>query len=110
MVSISVRKPVKIAANTSPMEALRLTDCQKTAGKSRKPRRFTPLAMAARNLGRDRKRVISVLVSLTFGGLLLVVSASVFGSYSPEQDANANFPMGISGFIWMTRNSILMNR
>ena len=50
--------------------------------------------MAARNLGRDRKRVISVLVSLTFGGLLLVVSASVFGSYSPEQDANAKFPYG----------------
>lgn len=94
MVSISVRKPVKIAANTSPIEALRLTDCQKTVGKFRKPRRFTPLAMAARNLGRDRKRVISVLVSLTFGGLLLVVSASVFGSYSPEQDANAKFPYG----------------
>ena len=94
MVSVSVRKPVKIAANTSPMEALRLTDCQKTTGKARKSRRFTPLAMAARNLGRDRRRVISVLASLTFGGLLLVVSASVFGSYSPQQHANAEFPYG----------------
>lgn len=94
MVSISVRKPVKIAASTSPMEALRLTDYQKAVGKSRKPRRFTPLAMAARNLGRDRKRVISVLVSLTFGGLLLVVSASVFGSYSPQQHADVEFPYG----------------
>lgn len=94
MVSISVRKPVKIAANTSPMEALRLTDCPKAAGKSRKPRRFTPLAMATRNLGRDRKRVISVLVSLTFGGLLLVVSASVFSSYSPAQHADIQFPYG----------------
>ncbi len=94
MVSVSVRKPVKIAANTSPMEALRLTDCPKVAEKSRKPCRFTPLAMAARNLGRDRKRVISVLVSLTFGGLLLVVSASVFDSYSPEQHADIGFPYG----------------
>lgn len=94
MVSISVRKPVKIAANTSPMEALRLTDCPQAAGKSRKPRRFTPLAMAARNLGRDRKRVISVLVSLTFGGLLLVVSASIFGSYSPKQHTDIQFPYG----------------
>ncbi|WP_418668011.1 FtsX-like permease family protein [Allofournierella sp.] len=94
MVSLSVRKPVKIAANISPMEALRLTDCQKAAVKARKARRFTPLAMAARNLERDRKRVISVLVSLTFGGLLLVVSASVFGSYSPEQHADIEFPYG----------------
>lgn len=94
MVSISVRKPVKIAANTSPMEALRFIDCQKTAGKSRKARRFSPLAMAARNIERDRKRVISVLVSLAFGGLLLVVSASVFGSYSPKQHADMKFPYG----------------
>lgn len=94
MVSISVRKPVKIASNTSPMEALRLTDCQKTSGKVRKSRRFTTLTMAARNLGRDRRRGISVLMSLTFGGLLLVVSASVFDSYSPQQHADAEFPYG----------------
>lgn len=94
MVSISVRKPVKIAANTSPMEALRLTDCQKSAEKSRKARRFTPLAMAIHNMGRDRKRVVSVLVSLTFGGLLLVMSASVFSSYSPKQHADIEFPYG----------------
>ena len=76
------------------MEALRLTDCQKSAEKSRKARRFTPLAMAIHNMGRDRKRVVSVLVSLTFGGLLLVVSASVFGSYSPKQHADIEFPYG----------------
>ena len=72
-VLISCMKPAKIAGKVSPMEALRYTDTG-TASK-RKIRKSTGGAsipkMALANLGRNKKRTITVICSLTLGLVLL---------------------------------------
>ena len=72
-VLISCRKPAKIAGKVSPMEALRYTDTG-TASK-RKIKKSTGGAnipkMALANLGRNKKRTVTVICSLTLGLVLL---------------------------------------
>ena len=72
-VLISCKKPAKIAGKVSPMEALRYTDAG-TAGK-RKIKKSTGGAsvpkMALANLGRNKKRTVTVVCSLTLGLVLL---------------------------------------
>lgn len=72
-VLISCMKPAKIAGKVSPMEALRYTDAG-TASK-RKIKKSTGGAsipkMALANLGRNKKRTITVICSLTLGLVLL---------------------------------------
>lgn len=77
-VSISARKPVKIAASVSPLEALRYTDGTGNLKRRRKRRhRHGKLIyrMAFANLGRNRKRTILVILSLS---LSLVLINTVF--------------------------------
>lgn len=72
-VLISCKKPAKIAGKVSPMEALRYTDAG-TGGK-RKIKKSTGGAsipkMALANLGRNKKRTVTVICSLTLGLVLL---------------------------------------
>lgn len=72
-VLISCMKPAKIAGKVSPMEALRYTDTG--TGSKRKIKKSTGGAsipkMALANLGRNKKRTITVICSLTLGLVLL---------------------------------------
>lgn len=72
-VLISCMKPAKIAGKVSPMEALRYTDTG--ASSKRKIKKSTGGAsipkMALANLGRNKKRTITVICSLTLGLVLL---------------------------------------
>lgn len=72
-VLISCMKPAKIAGKVSPMEALRYTDAG--TGSKRKIKKSTGGAsipkMALANLGRNKKRTITVICSLTLGLVLL---------------------------------------
>ena len=80
-VLVSVRKPAKIAGTVSAIEAIRYTENDTAAfGKRRaKDRRSTHGAklhfMALANLGRNRKRTVLVIVSMT---LSLVLFNTVF--------------------------------
>lgn len=72
-VLISCLKPAKIAGRVSPMEALRYTDTGTTS--KRKIKKSTGGAnipkMALANLGRNKKRTVTVICSLTLGLVLL---------------------------------------
>lgn len=72
-VLISCMKPAKIAGKVSPMEALRYTDAGTNS--KRKTKKSTGGAsipkMALANLGRNKKRTITVICSLTLGLVLL---------------------------------------
>lgn len=95
MVRLSLRTPVKIAASTSPMEAIHFAPDQgKIKSMRTLHRRLKPLNLAVMNFGRDKKKTVSILLSLCFGGLLLLVSASLLASYSPETNARLNFQYG----------------
>ena len=72
-VLISCKKPAKIAGKVSPMEALRYTGASASGG--RKTKKTTGGAsipkMALSNLGRNKKRTVMVVCSLTLGLVLL---------------------------------------
>lgn len=77
-VLISCLRPARIAARISPVEALRMNDADGAApsGSSRKARRRRPgnaslFSMALANLGRNKKRTVTVVCSLTLGLVLL---------------------------------------
>ena len=92
MVSVSIRKPVKIAAGISPIEAIRFTPAQKDIRSRKKNIKLNPVSMGIANFKRDRKKTISIVASLSIGGILLMVVSSIVLVRSPEQIARLYFP------------------
>ena len=94
MVSVSVYRPIKIAANISPLEAMRFWAGQEKTGSRKKHRKLSPISMGFANFGRDRKKSVSIAVSLSLGGILLLVVSSMVLTRSPRQAARLFFPDG----------------
>ncbi len=71
-VLISCMRPARMAGKVSPMEALRYNDVQR-GGRSVKRRSGSAglSALAWSNLGRNRKRIVTVICSLTLGLTLM---------------------------------------
>ena len=92
IVSVSIRKPVKIAAGISPIEAVRFTPAQKDIRSRKKNIKLNPISMGIANFKRDRKKTISIVASLSIGGILLMVVSSIVLVRSPEQIARLYFP------------------
>ena len=92
MVSVSIRKPVKIAAGISPIEAVHFTPAQKDIRSRKKNIKLNPISMGIANFKRDRKKTISIVASLSIGGILLMVVSSIVLVRSPEQIARLYFP------------------
>lgn len=94
MVSVSIRKPVKIAAGISPIEAVRFTSVQKNIRSRKKNIKLNPVSMGIANFKRDRKKTISIIASLSLGGIILLVVSSLVLLRSPEALARQVFPDG----------------
>ena len=94
MVSVSVRRPVKIAASVSPLEAVRFFPEQKKIYNRKKSIKLNPVSMGVANFKRDCKKTISIVSSLSLGGILLLVVASLLLIRSPEQSARQFFSDG----------------
>ena len=94
MVSVSVRRPVKIAAGISPLEAVRFSAGQERIRSRKKRIRLNPVSMGLANFRRDRKKAASIAASLSLGGILLLIVSSVVLTRSPEQAARLYFPDG----------------
>ena len=92
MVSISIRKPVKIAAGISPIEAVRFTPVQKDIRSRKKNIKLNPVSMGIANFKRDRKKTVAIVASLSLGGILLMVVSSIVLVRSSEQIARLYFP------------------
>ena len=111
MVKLSVRKPLKIAATTSPIEAVRYIAYRNAPMQSRKHnKKISPYSLALLNLGRDKKKTASTLLSLIFGGLLLFISASAAVSNTPEQFVREKFFVNGGSFrIYLSEESVGKN-
>ena len=111
MVKLSVRKPLKIAATTSPIEAVRYIAYRNAPMQSRKHnKKLSPYSLALLNLGRDKKKTASTLLSLIFGGLLLFISASAAVSNTPEQFVREKFFVNGGSFrIYLSEESVGKN-
>lgn len=95
MTAISMRIPIKMAASVSPIEALRFSSKQ-TSVTSRciASKRINTFTLGMRNYMRDKKKAISILVSLSIGGVLLLAASTLLLTYSPEALSRTDFPNG----------------
>ena len=77
-VAVSTAKPGRIAAGVSPVEAVRYTDNTSVKKKNRKSRNGAKISgMAAANLGRNKKRTVLVVISMSLS-LVLFNTAYTF--------------------------------
>lgn len=84
-VFISCRKPAKIAGRVSPMEALRYNDAVVSRKKHRRSGAVTPVRMVQQNLGRNKKRVAVVVLSLALSLVILNSVAAFAGGFDFER-------------------------
>ncbi len=109
-VFISCRKPAKMAGRVSPMEALRYNEAALSKVKERRSGAVSPARLARQNLGRGRKKLAVVALSLALS-LVILNSVAVFaGGFDFESFISdflvTDFAVGDAGIInSMTRNT-----
>lgn len=79
-VLISCRKPGRMAARVSPVEAVRYTE-----GSSEKARKVSPFSMAWANLGRSRGKTVVTVLSLSLAVVLLTVTVNFAGGFDMDK-------------------------
>ena len=86
-VLLSCRKPGRMAAKVSPVEAVRYTEGgnPKARAKSRKARQVTPFTMAWANLGRSKGKTAVTVLSLSLAVVLLTVTVNVAGGFDMDK-------------------------
>lgn len=85
-VLISCRKPGRMAARVSPVEAVRYTEGGgKTRAKGRRARRVSPFSMAWANLGRSRGKTVVTVLSLSLAVVLLTVTVNFAGGFDMDK-------------------------
>ncbi len=84
---ISILKPAKLAADISPMEALRYHGSvkMKKAGNKKVCRKLTPLALGFINFSKNKKKTVITMLSLGLGGILFMVAATYMCSFNRDQ-------------------------
>ena len=110
VVKISMQTPVRAAIRTSPIEALRY-GCErdeKIDRKNGKNIRLSPWNLAKVNFCRNRKKTVTIILSLILCGSLYVLGASSFSSMDIEKQARLN-DLGKSDFVIMGSGSELEN-
>lgn len=96
-VGIAVRKPGKIAAEASPIEALLYTDYikNKKTYHDKNQNNLTPKYLAVLNLKRNRNKSIWTMCSLILAGILVGTISSYVISYDPAASVEYSFPNGV---------------
>ena len=96
IVMIAIHTPVKRAAAVSPLEALRYSDYQgKMKESSVLHRKITPASLAKMNLSRQKAKSTLTILSLSLGGVLVVLISTMLVSYDGVAEARGRaFPVG----------------
>ncbi len=85
-VFISIRKAQKMASKVSPIEALRMTDATTGKRKNNKAgQKISLWKMAVENVGRNRRKVILVTLSLSFSLIILNAAYSMANSFDMDK-------------------------
>lgn len=112
-VLISCMKPCRMAAKVSPVEAVNYTETLSVKKKGKKARKTSPLSMAWRNLGRNRKKAAIVVCSLCLSLLLVNGTFTVtrgfdFDKYVGDQ-MQGDILIGEAGTITGNRKEIILD-
>lgn len=115
---ISCIRPCRFVAKISPVEAVKYTEAgtqtQGRAKKSKTPvqkktRRVSPLSMAWQNMKRNKKKTVSVVLSLTLSLVLLQTTVTITKGYDMDkylkEKAVSDFMFTDSGILNLTGNS-----
>ena len=86
-VFISCRRPGRMAAKVSPVEAVRYAEggSRSVRAKGRKARKVSPFTMAWANLGRSRGKTVVTVVSLSLAVVLLTVTVNFAGGFDMDK-------------------------
>ena len=83
---ISCRKPCKVAARVSPVEAVRYTDTSYNGKKkAKKSKKVSTFSFAWANVGRNRKKVVIVVLSLSLSMILLNCVYSLVSGFDKDK-------------------------
>jgi putative ABC transport system permease protein len=94
-VYLSLRKPMKLAATISPVEAIRFQGYGKKKSGLRKGRReMNVLSLTLSDLSMNRKRTITTILTMGLSAVLFVVAANVAGNMDAEYDARQSVEKG----------------
>lgn len=90
---ISVRKPARIAAAVSPMEALRYMsqDEMRRSGRRKLCRSLSPLGLGLMNFSKNKKKAAITMLSLALGGILFMTAATYMSSFRRENYARQGY-------------------
>ena len=94
-VRLSLRKPARLAASVSPIDASRYMGQQ--SGKKRQarlPEKITPVMLAKKHISTNRKKNVLTVLSLVLTGVLLMGLSSVLSSINARDMSLSGFPRG----------------
>ena len=84
-VLISCRRPGRMAARVSPVEAVRYTEGSVSAKAHRRSKGVSLFSMAWANLGRSRGKTFITVLSLSLAVLLLTMTVTLTGSFDLDK-------------------------
>ena len=86
---ISCIRPCRLVKKITPVEAVKYTEStnetQKIKRRERKSKRVTPLSMAIANLGRNRKKTVSVVLSICLSIIMMGSSVTVAQGFDMDK-------------------------
>ena len=94
-VRLSLRKPARLAASVSPIDASRYMGQQ--SGKKRQarlPEKISPVMLAKKHIFTNRKKNVLTVLSLVLTGVLLMGLSSVLSSINARDMSLSGFPRG----------------
>ncbi len=101
---IAIRTPVKKAAAVSPMEALRYSDYKGELKESSVlHRKLTPASLAKMNLSRQKAKSGLTILSLSLGGVLVVLISTMLVSMMALQRQEAGLSLSVNLILNLTQ-------
>ncbi len=108
---ISVRKPARLAAAVSPMEALRYVpqDSMKKGANKKLCRKLSPVGLGMMNFSKNRKKATITMLSLALGGILFMTAATYMSSFDKENYARQGYFVDAEFHIGYAQSAIELN-
>lgn len=92
VIKFALRKPAKLLANASPIEAMKFRDGE-TAGSHKALKQITPDSLAKSNLHTNRKKNRMSIISLSISGTLMIALAIFVSSINLPAMIRQSYPM-----------------
>lgn len=86
-VLLSLLKPMKMACNISPVEAMRYDGNDSKQKKRKGYEEINLKKITFANLSRNKKRTVITLLSLSLSGILFIVASTIMNCMNPENMA-----------------------